>query len=121
MAGWVSGSGNRWSDVVEMSFVMIKARIADAEDPADRRRDPRLPVDLDARVRELGSEGNEARVLNISTTGFLAETDGEFEVGSRIWLILPGRERANALVRWIAGKRIGAEFAEPIQLDALDA
>jgi hypothetical protein len=26
---------------------------------------------------------------------------------------LPGRERANAVIRWIEGDRIGAEFAEP--------
>ena len=36
-------------------------------DPADRRRAARVPVELDARVRELGSEGIEANVLNIST------------------------------------------------------
>ena len=36
------------------------------------------------------------------------------------WLILPGRDRANALVRWIAGTKIGAEFAEPISLEGLE-
>lgn len=104
-----------------MSFHMIKARIEDARDPGgERRRTARHLVTIDARVRELGSEGCEARVLNISETGFMAEADGEFEVGSRIWLILPGRERANALVKWIAGNRIGAEFAEPISLEGLN-
>ena len=102
---------------MEMNFRMIKARIEEARDPTDRRRTSRHPVEIGARVRELGTEGFEARVLNISETGFMAEADGEFEVGTRIWLILPGRERANALVRWIAGSRIGAEFAEPISLD----
>lgn len=102
-----------------MILSMIKARIADAGDPNDRRRTSRLPVDIGARVRELGSEGCEAKVLNISETGFMAEAEGEFEVGTRIWLILPGRERANALVRWIAGSKIGAEFAEPISLEDL--
>jgi len=106
---------------VEMNFRMIKARIEEAKDSSDRRRMTRHPVDIGARVRELGDEGFEAKVLNISETGFMAEADGEFEVGTRIWLILPGRERANALVRWIAGKRIGAEFAEPISLDGLSA
>lgn len=106
---------------MEMSFRMIKARIEEAQDPNDRRRMARHPVEIGARVRELGAEGFEARVLNISETGFMAEADGEFEVGTRIWLILPGRERANALVRWIAGSRIGAEFAEPISLDGLDS
>ena len=106
---------------MEMNFRMIKARIEEAKDSSDRRRMTRHPVDIGARVRELGDEGFEAKVLNISETGFMAEADGEFEVGTRIWLILPGRERANALVRWIAGKRIGAEFAEPISLDGLSA
>jgi hypothetical protein len=106
---------------MEMNFSMIKARIEEARDPGDRRRIARHPVEIGARVRELGSEGFEARVLNISETGFMAEGDGELEVGTRIWLILPGRERANALVRWIAGKRIGAEFAEPISLEGLNS
>ncbi|MFL6750298.1 MAG: PilZ domain-containing protein [Sphingomicrobium sp.] len=106
---------------METSFRMIKARIEEARDSQDRRRRARHPVEIGARVRELGAEGFEARVINISETGFMAEADGEFEVGTRIWLILPGRERANALVRWIAGKRIGAEFAEPISIEGLNA
>jgi hypothetical protein len=104
-----------------MSFSMIKARIEEARDPNDRRRTSRHSVEIGAKVRELGSEGFEARVLNISETGFMAEAEGDFEVGTRIWLILPGRERANALVRWIAGSKIGAEFAEPISLEGLQA
>ena len=34
----------------------------------------------------------------------------EFEIGARVWLMLPGRDRANAVVKWIAGDKIGAEF-----------
>jgi hypothetical protein len=102
---------------MEMSFVTIKARIA--EDESDRRQLPRLPVDLDAKMRELGANGVEAKVLNISERGFMAVSDGRFEVGSRVWLMLPGRERANAIIRWIAGDKIGAEFAEPISMDGL--
>ena len=98
---------------------MIKARIAEAPDPSDRRRMPRVPVELDVKMRELGENGVEARVLNISSSGFMAESEGRFEVGSRIWLMLPGRERANAVVKWTAGDRIGAEFAEPVSLDDL--
>ena len=105
---------------MEMSYSMIKARIAEIPDPNDRRRAPRLPVEIDARVRELGANGVEARVLNISERGFMAESDGHFEVGSRVWLMLPGRDRANAVVKWTAGDKLGAEFAEPISLDGLD-
>ena len=103
---------------MEMSFSMIRARIGERES-AERRRFSRLPVELDARVRELGAEGVEARLLNISESGFMAETDGEFEVGSRVWLMLPGRERANAVVKWVAGEKLGAEFAAPISLEGL--
>jgi len=102
-----------------MSFSMIKARIAEDSDPGDRRRAPRVPVDLDVKMRELGANGVEARVLNISSSGFMAESEGRFEVGSRIWLMLPGRDRANAVVKWAAGDRIGAEFAEPVSLGDL--
>ena len=102
---------------MEMSFSMIKARIA--EDHSDRRRFSRLPVELDAKMRELGASGVEARVLNISESGFMAVSEATFEVGARVWLMLPGRDRANAVVKWIAGNKIGAEFAEPISIEGL--
>ena len=105
---------------MEMSFVSIKARIA--EDRSDeRRRSVRLPIALEAKMRELGSNGVEAKILNISANGFMAATETQFEVGSRVWLMLPGRERANAIVRWTAGDKIGAEFAEPVELEGLSA
>jgi hypothetical protein len=104
---------------MEMSFSMIRARIA--EDQSERRRFSRVPVELDAKMRELGAEGFEARVVNISESGFMAVAEGEFEVGSRVWLMLPGRERANAVVKWTAGDKLGAEFAEPISIDGLKA
>ncbi|HJP69433.1 MAG TPA: PilZ domain-containing protein [Sphingomicrobium sp.] len=96
-----------------MSFVTIKARIAE-DSSEERRRSTRRPVELDAKMRELGANGVEAKVLNISEHGFMAVSEGHFEVGSRIWLMLPGRERANAVVKWIVGDKIGGEFAEPL-------
>lgn len=102
---------------MEMSFSMIKARIA--EDHSERRRFSRHSVELEAKVRELGASGIEARIVNISESGFMAEADGHFEVGSRVWLMLPGRDRANAVIKWTAGDKLGAEFSEPISLDGL--
>jgi len=105
---------------MEMSFVSIRARIA--EDHSDeRRRFARLPVEFEAKMRELGASGVEAKVLNISERGFMAEAEARFEVGSRVWLILPGRQRANAVVKWTAGDKLGAEFAEPVSLNDLSA
>ena len=103
---------------MEMSFVSIRASIA--EDQGDeRRQSERVAVDLTARMRELGASGVEAKIVNISEHGFMAESDARFEVGSRVWLMLPGRERANAVVKWTAGDKIGAEFAEPLSLEGL--
>jgi hypothetical protein len=105
---------------MEMSFVTIRARIA--EDESDERRQvERKPVELEARMRELGASGVEAKVLNISERGFMAVADGRFEVGSRVWLMLPGRDRANAIVKWTVGDKIGAEFSEPVSLAGLRA
>ena len=98
---------------------MIKARIAEDQEASDRRRASRYPVELEAKMRELGTTGLDARLLNISETGFMAQSDGSFEVGSRVWLMLPGRDRANAVIKWTAGDKLGAEFAEPISLDGL--
>jgi hypothetical protein len=102
---------------MEMGFSMIKARIA--EDHSERRQHSRVRVELDATVRELGTTGIEARILNISEQGFMAQAEAQFEVGSRVWLILPGRDRANAVVKWTAGDKLGAEFAEPISIEGL--
>jgi len=105
---------------MEMSFVTIKARIAQDEND-ERRRFARVPVELEAKMRELGASGVEAKVLNISESGFMAVTEAQFEVGSRVWLMLPGRERANAIVKWTVGDKIGAEFAEPISLEPFNS
>jgi hypothetical protein len=105
---------------MEMSFVTIKARIA--EDQSDeRRKNPRLPVELEGTMRELGASGVEAKVLNISERGFMAISDTQFEVGSRVWLMLPGRERANAVIKRIPAHKLGAEFAAPVSVEDLDA
>lgn len=107
---------------MEMSFAMIRARIEEdtgAADSAERRRASRFDLDVEGRVRELGTTGVDARILNISETGFMAECAGEFEVGARVWLMLPGRDRANAVVKWTAGHRLGAEFTEPVSVEDL--
>ena len=107
--------------MLDMSSSTITARIGEESDPVNRRRSVRHPVDVEATMRQLGENGVEARILNISEHGFMAESEGAFEIGSRVWLLLPGRDRANAEVKWVTGDRIGAEFAEPISLDDITA
>lgn len=98
---------------------MLQARIA--EDACERRCGPRLPVEIEAKMRQLGANGTDACVMDISETGFMAVAEARFEVGSRIWLLLPGRERANAVVKWTVGDKLGAEFTAPVSIDGLAA
>ena len=114
-----SGRCNPRQTLLECSDLPIDARIAKDPSGAERRDQPRSAVELDAHVREMGTTGTEARVLNISRDGFMAEISTEHEVGARVWLILPGRERASAIVRWIAAGKLGAQFAEPLSDEAL--
>ena len=96
------------------------ARIAKVDPARERRRSARHEVDLEAQVREMGSEGVEARLIDVSDHGFCVQCDeGEFDIGMRIWLIVPDRERASAMIKWVAADRIGAEFFEPVDIAAL--
>ena len=107
--------------VMPMSRRSISLGAYSALQCGHRRRTSRYSVEVEAKVRELGNIGVEARVINLSSSGFMAEAVGDFEVGARVWLILPGRERANAVVKWVAAGKIGAEFAEPFSVDDFNA
>ena len=93
---------------------MIHAQIRIDTTTEPRRSEPRTPVSADVPVRQLGQTAVEARLVNISSRGFMAETRAVIEAGARIWLTLPGPGRVNALVVWARNGRIGGEFAQPI-------
>jgi hypothetical protein len=93
---------------------VIHAQITIDTSTEPRRCEPRAPVDAAIALRQLGQTAVDARLINISSRGFMAETMAIIETGSRIWLTLPGPGRVNALVVWARNGRIGGEFAEPI-------
>lgn len=93
---------------------MIQAKIAIDSSQDQRRREPREAVSADVPLRQLGETAVDARLVNISSRGFMAETRAEIGAGSRIWLTLPGPGRVNALIVWARGGRIGGEFSAPI-------
>jgi hypothetical protein len=95
--------------------MMIHAQIApDLSGDEPRRRVERVETAADMSLRKLGSTSVDARLINISSHGFMAETDLPMEAGSRVWLTLPRLQRINALVVWSKGCRFGGEFASPI-------
>ena len=93
---------------------MINAKISAAGTTEPRRREPRLEIEAEVPLREHGRVAVDARLINLSSHGFMAETEALIETGSRVWLKLPGMARANALVLWTRSGRIGGEFADPI-------
>jgi hypothetical protein len=93
---------------------VIRAKIAPDVDGDARRRELRVEVRAAIPMRELGHSGVDARLVNISSHGFMAETEALIEPGSRVWLTLPGLPRANALVLWARSGRIGGQFEDPI-------
>jgi len=90
---------------------VIHARIAIE---AEARCEPRLAIAAPVPLRQLGQNAVEARLLNLSSRGFMVEIEALIEPGCRIWLTLPGAGRVNGLVLWSHSGRIGGEFAEPV-------
>jgi hypothetical protein len=70
-------------------------------------------------VRELGTTGVDARIVNISETGVHGPDHRPLR-GRHPRVADPaGPARANAVVKWTAGDKLGAEFADPISLEGL--
>jgi hypothetical protein len=93
---------------------MFLTQIAPDGTVEQRRRETRLAVSAEVALRPFGAAGAEARLLNISSNGFMAETDADIGKGSRVWLTLPDGNRASALVIWSKDGRLGGQFSEVI-------
>jgi hypothetical protein len=90
---------------------MLHSKILMETEVEPRRREPRTGISAEISLRQLGQTAVEARLINISSRGFMVETEALIEKGSRVWLTLPGAGRVNALVIWSRNGRIGGEFA----------
>ena len=93
--------------------MIVQAKITPDLGRADRRREPRLDAETDVGLHKLGHD-TDARLLNISSRGFMAECDIPIERGASIWLKIPGVPRLHARVLWSIGGRFGGEFARTI-------
>ena len=105
---------------VEMSFAMIKARIAEDQTTIGAMARA-CPSSSRPRCASSARTASKPRSSTFPSAASWPRRTADFEVGSRVWLMLPGRERANAVVKWTAGDKLGAEFAEPISLEGLAA
>ena len=82
--------------------------------PARKRQTQRLPVDLDAGLRQRGAAAVSVQVIDLSTDGFRATTHLVLEQGDEVWLRLPGIEASHARVMWRDGCYIGCAFERPL-------
>ena len=96
-----------------------KAQLAILPTPEGRKAERRI-VNLAASLREPGACLADAEVVNLSTTGFAAESSAELEPGCHVWLKLPGLEPVNSRVVWVEGRTAGFEFVTPLHTATLD-
>jgi hypothetical protein len=79
-----------------------------------QRAASRRIVRIDGRMRPLGAMGGGGRVHNISTLGFMIESDEMFDIGSYVWLSLPDQPRLSARIIWRDSFRYGCVFTTPV-------
>lgn len=79
----------------------------------DRRSDRRV-VNLAADLRAPGAALAEAEVANISSEGVMIRTRLDVEIGSCVWLKLPGFEALKCQVVWAEDGGIGCRFLTPL-------
>jgi hypothetical protein len=86
----------------------------------DGRRAPRTEVVLGAGLRQRGAHAVTVQIMDLSTHGFRAATHLELEVGSDVWLKMPGLESMHARVAWMRGHLMGCAFVRPLHPAVLD-
>ena len=98
---------------------MRKAQLAILPTPEGRKAERRI-VNLAASLREPGASLADAEVVNLSVTGFAAESPAALELGHIIWLKLEGLEPVASKVVWVDGAKAGFEFVNPLHRATLD-
>jgi hypothetical protein len=87
---------------------------------SDNRGTLRKAVQLEARVRDRGSTKFSIKVVDLSVTGFRAETAFTTRPGSLIWINLPGLQGLEAEIAWQRGEHIGAAFRQALHPAVFD-
>lgn len=85
-----------------------------------RRRNPRAPVSLDAKVGRGGLDRALCKVTDLSLGGARIEVYSELRKDSVIWLTLPHVGHWAARVVWSSDFEAGLEFQIPLTEDDFD-
>ena len=98
---------------------MRRGQLAILPVPEGRKAERRV-VNLAASLRDPGASVMDAEIVDLSTTGFGAETATPIAIGTQVWLKLPGLEPTSSHCVWSEGCRAGFEFASPLHPATLD-
>jgi hypothetical protein len=110
---WRAGAYGRAGENELMTLVAQMSRRF-----TELRRTSREETEIKASLRALGSTGEAVMVRNLSTDGFMAETDAQFTTGSYVWIRFPQQTLLHAKVIWARGGRLGARFTAPLAQSA---
>ncbi len=86
----------------------------------DHRRALRKPVKMRAHLRDRGTTRFEIEVVDLSMTGFRAETGFTLWPGTTVWLTLPGLAALESVVAWRDRVRYGCAFRKPLHPAVFD-
>ena len=87
----------------------------------DRRRFIRHPVSVGAGLAAAsGRPGAPVTVVDLSTHGCGIEVSSHCEVGSRVWIKLPGLESWPSRIAWAQDDRAGLSFDRPLHQAVVD-
>lgn len=100
---------------------MFAAEFQPAEIPnLGRRRAPREPVSLDARMSRDGLGRTLCKVTDISIHGARLQTYSALKRGSSIWLTLPKVGHVVAEVMWADDFTAGCQFRTPLDTELFE-
>ena len=99
---------------------MFAAEFEPAESTG-RRRSPRAPVSLDARIGKGGMGRALCKVTDISVHGARLQTYSALKKDSTIWLTLPQIGLVAADVMWADDFMAGCQFRIPLDATAFEA
>lgn len=80
----------------------------------DRRRSPRAPISLDAKLGRGGLDRALCKVTNVSLHGAKLHTYSPMTKGASIWLTLPRIGHVIATIVWADEYEAGCQFDTPL-------
>lgn len=89
-------------------------------DAEESRHALRRAVKMRAHLRDRGNTRFEIEVVDLSTTGFRAQTAFALWPGTTVWLTLPGLAALEAVVAWRDKYRYGCAFNRPLHPAVFD-